>query len=275
MMQSNNPVFRRSDAFNGRSTYASPSGYTDPSTWSIGDSGTGTGAPPTVEDRITIDSVVQKTAITLGVIVLMAAATWVLTGDLNAEDDLAQISGLALVGAGLAFVLSLVNSFKRIISPALVLAFAAAEGVALGAISKMFESFHDGIVSGAVLGTLAAFGGTLAAYKVLNIQVGDKFRRGVVAAMFGFIGVAMLDFLLHFAGLDFGFNGFGTLGLLMSVAGLILGVLMLILDFDFVEQAVAAGAPERESWRAAFALSVSLVWIYTNLLRILAIMQGE
>jgi uncharacterized YccA/Bax inhibitor family protein len=274
-MQSNNPVFRRSDAFNGRSTYASPSGYTDPSTWSIGDSGTGTGAPPTVEDRITIDSVVQKTAITLGVIVLMAAATWVLTGDLNAEDDLAQISGLALVGAGLAFVLSLVNSFKRIISPALVLAFAAAEGVALGAISKMFESFYDGVVSGAVLGTLAAFGGTLAAYKVLNIQVGDKFRRGVVAAMFGFIGVALLDFLLHFAGLDFGFNGFGTLGLLMSVAGLILGVLMLILDFDFVEKAVAAGAPERESWRAAFALSVSLIWIYTNLLRILAIMQGE
>jgi uncharacterized YccA/Bax inhibitor family protein len=275
MMQSNNPVFRNSDAFNGRSTYASPTGYTDPSTWSTGAPGSGTGAPPAVEDRITIDSVVQKSAIVLGVIVLTAAATWVLTGDLNSEDDLAQLGGLILVGGGLAFVLSLVNSFKRVVSPALVLAFAAAEGVMLGAFSKTLESFYDGVVSGAVLGTLAAFAGTLGAYKVLNIQVGDKFRRGVIACVFGFVGVSLLDFLLHFAGLDFGFNGFGTLGLLMSVAGVVLGVLMLILDFDFIERAVAAGAPERESWRAAFALSVSLIWIYTNLLRILAILQSE
>jgi uncharacterized YccA/Bax inhibitor family protein len=275
MMQSNNPVFRNSDAFNGRSTYANPAGYTDPSTWSTGRDGGTTGAPPTVGDRITIDSVVQKTGITLGVIVLFAVGTWVLTGDLNSQDDLGQLVGLSLVGSGIAFVLSLVNSFKRIISPGLVLAFAAAEGVALGAISKAFESWYDGVVSGAILGTLAAFAGTLAAYKVLNIKVGDKFRRGVIAVMFGFIAVTLFDFVLSFFGADLGFNGFGTLGLVMSVVGLVLGVLMLILDFDFVEQAIAAGAPERESWRAAFALAVSLVWIYTNLLRILAILQSE
>jgi uncharacterized YccA/Bax inhibitor family protein len=276
MMQSNNPVFRNSDAFDGRSTYASPAGYTDPSTWSTGRDGGGTtGAPPTVGDRITIDSVVQKTGITLGVIVLFAVGTWILTGDLNSQDDLGQLVGLSLVGSGIAFVLSLVNSFKRIISPGLVLAFAAAEGVALGAISKAFESWYDGVVSGAILGTLAAFAGTLAAYKVLNIKVGDKFRRGVIAVMFGFIAVTLFDFVLSFFGADLGFNGFGTLGLVMSVVGLVLGVLMLILDFDFIERAIEAGAPERESWRAAFGLSVSLVWIYTNLLRILAILQSE
>jgi len=275
MMQSNNPVFRNSDAFNGRSTYTNPSGYTDPSTWSTGGNVGSTGAPPTVGDRITIDSVVQKTGITLGVIVVFAFITWIGTGDLNAEDDLAQLAALSLIGGGLAFILSMVNSFKRVISPALVLAFAAAEGVALGAISKAFENWYDGVVSGAVLGTLAAFAGTLAAYKVLNIKVGDKFRRGVIAAMFGFIGLVFMDLILSLFNVDLGLNGFGTLGLLMSIAGLILGVLMLILDFDFVEQAIAAGAPERESWRAAFALAVSLVWTYTNLLRILAIIQSD
>jgi uncharacterized YccA/Bax inhibitor family protein len=275
-MQSNNPVFRNSDAFNGRSTYASPTGYTDPSTWSTGAGSAGTGAPPTAVERpITIDSVVQKTGITLGVIVLGAVLTWIGTGDLNSEDNLGQLLALAGVASLIAFALSMVNSFKRVISPALVLAFAAVEGVALGGISKVFESFYDGVVSGAILGTLAAFAGTLAAYKVLNIKVGDKFRRGVIAVMFGFIAVMLLDSLLYFFDLEIGFNGFGTLGLLMSIAGLILGVLMLILDFDFVERAVEARAPERESWRAAFALSVSLIWIYTNLLRILAILQSE
>jgi uncharacterized YccA/Bax inhibitor family protein len=201
--------------------------------------------------------------------------TWIGTGDLNSEDNLGQLLALAGVASLIAFALSMVNSFKRVISPALVLAFAAVEGVALGGISKVFESFYDGVVSGAILGTLAAFAGTLAAYKVLNIKVGDKFRRGVIAVMFGFIAVMLLDSLLYFFDLEIGFNGFGTLGLLMSIAGLILGVLMLILDFDFVERAVEARAPERESWRAAFALSVSLIWIYTNLLRILAILQSE
>lgn len=275
-MQSNNPVFRRSDSFNGRSAYAGRSGYTDPSTWSTGRGASGTtGAPPTVEDRITIDSVVQKTAITLGVVVLTAAATWVLTGDLTGEDDFAQLMGLAMVGAFVGLGLSLVNSFKRVISPPLVLAYAVAEGVLIGAASKAFEALYSGVVSGAVLGTIAAFAGTLAAYKVLNIQVTDKFRRGVVAAMFGFVGVALLDFVLGFAGLEFGFNGFGTLGLIMSIVGVVLGVLILILNFDFVENAIAAGAPERESWRAAFGLTVAIVWIYIELLRILAILQGE
>src|SRR5690606_30448200 len=192
MMQSNNPVFRNSDSFNGRSGYASPTGYTDPSTWSTGLDTGAPGAPPAVEDRITIDSVVQKSAITLGVIVALAAITWIGTGDLTSEENAAQLMGIAGAASLVAFILSLVNSFKRMISPALVLLFAAAEGVALGAFSKVFETLYDGVVSGAILGTIAAFGGTLAAYKVLNIKVGDKFRRGVIAVMFGFIAVSLL-----------------------------------------------------------------------------------
>ena len=286
-MQSSNPVFARSDTFNQRNAYGNPTyagsgpytgygqpapGYTDPSTWRTGDPGT-----PTSLDtgRITIDSVVQKTAVTLGLLVLSAAATWILTGDLTTEADARSLMGLAMAGALIGFVLSLVNSFKRVVSPPLVVAFAVVEGIFIGAISKVFETAYGGVVPGAVLGTVAAFAGTLTAYKVLDIKVSDKFRKGVVAAMFGFVAVSFLDFLLYFVGADFGFNALGTLGLISSIVGVVLGVLMLILDFDYVEQAVAAGAPERESWRAAFGLTVSIVWIYIELLRILAILRGD
>ena len=288
-MQSSNPVFTRNDSFNGRGGRAHD-GYgstttREPSTWSVGAPGQPgqpsrqSSAPPTAPigtGRITIDSVVQKTAFTLGLLVLSAAVTWILIGDVTTSDAaLARASTLALVGAFGGFGLAMVNSFKRVISPPLVLAYSVLQGMAIGAISLIFETMYPGIVMGAVLGTVAAFAGTLTAYKVLDIQVTAKVRRGVIAAMFGFVAVTMLDLVLGFFGAAIGFNGFGTLGLLMSVAGVILGVLMLILDFDYVEKAIAAGAPESESWRAAFGLTVTIVWLYIEMLRILAILRGD
>ena len=126
-----------------------------------------------------------------------------------------------------------------------------------------------------MIGTFAAFAGTLAAYKFFDIKVGNKFRTFVIAAMFGMVGLGLLEMVLGMFGNQIGLFGFGGCGLLFAIAGLVLGVFMLILDFDFVEQGVAAGIDERESWRAAFALTVSLVWIYTNLLRILAIFSQD
>ena len=126
-----------------------------------------------------------------------------------------------------------------------------------------------------MIGTFAAFFGTLAAYKFFDIKVSNKFRMGVMAAMFGIVGLGLMELVLNLFGISSGLFGFGTLGLLMAIAGLVLGIFMLVLDFDFVERGVAAGLPERESWRAAFALTVSLVWIYTNLLRILAILNRD
>jgi len=97
----------------------------------------------------------------------------------------------------------------------------------------------------------------------------------VTIAMFGFFAIVMLDFLLSFFGKQIGFTGFGTLGLIMSFVGLAIGIAMLMLDFDMVEKGVAAGLPEQESWRAAFGLVVTLIWIYIQMLRILAIMQSD
>jgi uncharacterized YccA/Bax inhibitor family protein len=169
----------------------------------------------------------------------------------------------------------MVLSFKKTISPALVLLYAVAEGFFLGAASKTFESLYDGVVVGAVIGTVAAVAGTLAVYKFFDIHVGNKFRKWVTAAMFGFVGVVLLDFVLSIFGKQIGINGFGTLGLIVSVIGLGIGVLMLIMDFDYVERGIAAGLPEEESWRAAFGLTVTIVWIYIELLRILSILRGD
>ncbi|PUA82320.1 Bax inhibitor-1/YccA family protein [Nocardioides currus] len=297
-MKSNNPVFNRSEEFNGTAnaygnqSYAgggqaypgygqAPSApeYGDPSQW-----GTGTPTQQVDQGRMTVDSVVQKTAMTLAVVIAFAALTWFWTGDsitesgLANEDNIGKLYLALMVGSFGAFALSMVNSFKKIISPALVLAFAALEGVALGAFSKIIPAYagvDTGIVLQAVIGTFAAFAGTLAAYKFFDIQVGNKFRTFVVAAMFGMVALGLLEMVLGFFGNQIGFFGFGGLGLVFAIGGLVLGVFMLILDFDFVEQGVRAGLPERESWRAAFALTVSLVWIYTNLLRILAIFQQD
>lgn len=152
-----------------------------------------TDAPTRLDTRrMTIDSVVQRTAFTLGVVIITALATWTLTPDLS--DPTANLSTLYLamtVGSLGAFALSMVNSFKRIISPALVLAFAALEGVALGGLSKFFDYLYgDTVVTGAVIGTFAAFAGTLAAYKVLDIKVGQKFRTIVIACVFGMLGLS-------------------------------------------------------------------------------------
>jgi len=281
-MQSNNPVFRRSEGFNknayGNATYAgngqaysrygSGSGYSDPRTW-----GTGTpGAPVRTAGPMTIDSVVQKTAIALGVVIVTALATWILTPSLDAATvNLGPIMAAVTVGSLGAFALSMVNSFKRVISPALVIAFAAFEGVALGGISKLFDAtYGGGVVSGAVIGTFAAFAGTLAAYKFFDIKVGNKFRTVVTAAVFGMIGLGLMELVLSLFNADLGLFAVSGLGMLTAVGGLVLGIFMLILDFDFVEQGIRNGLDEQESWRAAFAMTVSLVWIYTNLLRILA-----
>ncbi|HET6560881.1 MAG TPA: Bax inhibitor-1/YccA family protein [Marmoricola sp.] len=299
-MQSSNPVFRRSEGFNGRGSNRAqgtgfsypargtqappPPGYGEPSAWGTG-APTDQYAPNRVDQgRMTIDSVVQKTGITLGVVVLVAAATWILTGDLGSDKG-AEVAGtlylLSMVGALGGFALAMVNSFKKVVSPALVLAYAALEGVFVGAFSKVVEgtfgsgSDMPGLVIGAVVGTFGAVAGTLAAYKFFDIKVGQKFRTWVVAAMFGFVAVSLIDFVLRMFGTGFGLNGFGGWGLVMSVIGLGLGVLMLILDFDFVERGIAAGLPERESWRAAFGLAVTIIWIYIELLRILAILRGQ
>ena len=284
-MQSNNPVFARNDGFNGRGGAVTS---TDPSQWKV-DLGGGPTASPTHTERgqgrMTLDTVVEKTAISLGLLIIAAAASWFFIGDLadpdpsKADAAFGTAATLAFGGAMLGLVLSLVNSFKKVISPPLVLAFSVVEGVFVGAFSKVIANYvgDPTIVFQAVLATMVAFGGTLAAYKFFNIQVTAKFQRVVMIAMFSFVGVMLLNLVLSMTGVleSGGLRGFNALGLVVSAIAVVIAVFMLILDFDFVERGVAAGLPERESWRAAFGLTVTLVWLYIELLRILAILRGD
>ncbi len=282
-MQSNNPVFNRSEGFNGRGT--STARATDPSQWKIDLDGSASQPGPTHTTGrgtgvMTIESTVEKTALTLGVVIATAAAAWFLVGDIATDQAAVQRAfGFAFAGAIVGFGLAMVNSFKKIISPALVLAYAVAEGVFVGAFSKVVAGYvgDPTIVFQAVLATMVAFGATLAAYKFFNIQVTDKFRKVVTISMFAFVGVMLVNFVLSLTGVleSGGLRGFNTLGLVVSAIAVVLAVFMLIMDFDFVERGVEAGLPERESWRAAFGLTVTLIWLYIEILRILAILRGQ
>ncbi|GAA0193513.1 Bax inhibitor-1/YccA family protein [Cytobacillus oceanisediminis] len=283
-MQSNNPVFNRSEGFNGRGT--STARATDPSQWKLDLDGSTSQPGPTHTSTgrgtglMTIESTVEKTALTLGVVIATAAAAWFLIGDIATDQAAVQKAfGFAFAGAIVGFGLSLVNSFKKVISPALVLAYAVAEGVFVGAFSKVVAGYvgDPTIVFQAVLATMVAFGATLAAYKFFNIQVTDKFRKIVTISMFAFVGVMLVNFVLSITGVleSGGLRGFNTLGLVVSAIAVVLAVFMLIMDFDFVERGVEAGLPERESWRAAFGLTVTLIWLYIEILRILAILRGQ
>lgn len=282
-MESRNPILRSSSTFNGQAArtyghseypasgtgyqgYGQPAGATsDPSTWQIP-------GQQVVQQPMTIDSVVSRTALTLFILVATAALTWIFVPDSTVPGEANYVApvwiGGALVGAGLGIMLS----FKKVVSAPLVVLYAAAQGLFLGAMSEWFDqNFYQGIAIEAVVGTMAAFMATLAAYKFFNIKVTEGFRKWLMIFGMGFFVVVLADFVLSLFGTELGFNGFGPLGLVMSFIGLGLGVLYLVADFDMIERGVAAGAPEQESWRAAFALTAALVLIYVELLRILAI----
>ena len=277
-MRSNNPVFARSEEFNRATTP-----YSDPSQWTIdlsGDAGSSAPQAPARTDRMTVDTVVEKTGITLGLVALAAAVTWFLLGDLSVDAGaVGRAYAFAMGGAIIGLVLSLVNSFKKVINPAFVLAYALVEGVFVGAFSKIVASFvgQPSIVFQAVMATIIAFAATLGAYKFFNIQVTEKFRKVVTISVFAFVGVILVNFVLSMFGVfeAGGLRGFNTLGLVVSAIAVVLAVLMLILDFDYVEKGVAAGLPQRESWRAAFGLTVTLIWLYIEILRILAIFANN
>ena len=289
-MQSNNPVFSRSEAFNGQAnaygnqTHAgngSPyAGYGDPATWGTGTPGSPTTqAPPVTDSRMTIDSVVQASAISLVVVVVAR------DGDVGADTRDHRRHGVGRTSPALRRDDRRQSGRLRPVAGQLVQAhrqpgpgagLLPRRGRRAGRLSKFFDAqFGDHIVINAVLGTFGAFAGTLAAYKFFNIKVGAKFRTFVIAAMFGMVGLSLLELVLSMFGNGTGLFGVTGLGMITAFAGLALGIFMLILDFDMVEKGIAAGVDERESWRAAFALTVSLVWIYTNLLRILAFFQSD
>ncbi|MFF2523630.1 Bax inhibitor-1/YccA family protein [Streptomyces liangshanensis] len=291
-MRSSNPVFSRRgfSRDNGRAgftaapqaggpavgtnPYATNPYATNPYAPQQGAQVGGPQAPPRA-DVMTIDDVVTRTAMTLGTVVLTAVLAWVLLP--VDEANLGKSYGIAIGAALVAFVLAMVQSFKRTPVPAVILAYAAFEGVFLGVISNAVSTYiAPGVVIQAVLGTMAVFAGVLIAYRARWIRVTRRFYGFVMAAAMGFLILMAANalFSLFGGGDGLGFRS-GGLGILFGVIGIILGACFLALDFKQVEDGVAYGAPREESWLAAFGLTVTLVWIYTEMLRILSILQGN
>ncbi|MGB2838459.1 MAG: Bax inhibitor-1/YccA family protein, partial [Actinomycetes bacterium] len=131
------------------------------------------------------------------------------------------------------------------------------------------------IVLQAVIGTLAAFAAMLFLYGTRIIKVTGRFKKMMAMAFIAYIGIALVSLVAAFLGVGdgWGFYGVGGIGILLCAAGVALASFSLVLDFDAIETGIKMGAPERESWRAAFGLTVTLVWLYLEILRLLAILN--
>jgi uncharacterized YccA/Bax inhibitor family protein len=175
--------------------------------------------------------------------------------------------GLGLIGG---LVVALVTIFKQTWAPVTAPIYALLEGLVIGGISAFAESQFPGIVIQAVgltFGTLLAL---LVAYKSRLIQVTDNFRLGVAAATGGILLVYLATFILGFFGVKIPLiHQSGWVGIGFSVFVVIIAALNLVLDFDFIEQGVASGAPRYMEWYAAFGLMVTLIWLYIEILNLL------
>ncbi len=217
-------------------------------------------APPRY---MTLDDVIMKTAACLGVLVATGAVAWAF-----------ELGALAIVGALVGFVLALVISFRQSTNPALILTYAACEGLFLGGISRLFNEQYSGIVIQAVVGTAAVFAGMLVVYKTGAIRVTPKFTRWLLGALIGVVGLMLVNLvvsLFHPGGLGLR-DGQGSPALAIGFSLLCIGIaaLTFLLDFDMIDQAIRRGAPERFAWYAAFGLVVGLVWLYLEILRLLS-----
>ena len=236
------------------------------------------GAPPqapATTGRMTMDDVVLRTGTTLGTLIVTAALAWAL---LPVDDaNINRSYGIAIGSALIAMVLAFVQSFKRKPVPALILSYAALEGVFLGVISSVVDNrIASGAAMQAVIGTMAVFAGVLIAYRAGWIRVNRRFYGFVMAAALGFVLLMAVNLLFAvFGGGDgLGFRS-GPLGIFFGVVGIILGACFLALDFKQVEDGIAYGAPKEEAWLAAFGLTLTLVWIYMEFLRLISILNSN
>ncbi|AIV41025.1 MULTISPECIES: Bax inhibitor-1/YccA family protein [unclassified Curtobacterium] len=227
-------------------------------------------ASPVDTDRMSYEDTIVKTLLAFGVLLVGAVAGW----------NLPPI--VWIVGAIVGFVLALVNTFKKKPSPGLVLAYAFFEGLFVGGISAMFNSRFDGIVTQAVFGTLGVFAVTLLLFTSGKVRATPKATRFFLVAMVGYLVFSLVNLVLMWTGVTnsaFGLRSFEIFGIPLGVIIGIFVVLMaaysLVLDFDQIKTGVQRGAPRIYAWTAAFGLIVTLVWLYIEILRILAILASN
>ncbi|MGQ0744441.1 MAG: Bax inhibitor-1/YccA family protein [Acidimicrobiales bacterium] len=214
--------------------------------------------------RMTVEDATNKTGILLAAALASGAVTWSL-----------GLGALALPAALVGLVLGLYISFKQVTNPGPIIAYAVVEGVFLGGISQFFNQAYPGIVVQAVVGTSAVTAVMLGLYRSGKIRVTPQFTRMVMGATIGFFVLMMINLVVGF----FTDGGLGLregpLGILVGVVAIGLAAFNLVLDFDLIAEGARQGIPARYSWLAAFGLMVTLVWLYVEILRLLAILRGD
>jgi uncharacterized YccA/Bax inhibitor family protein len=269
-MDSRNPVLNREFSAPQLATFHEP----PPSAAQLQEMYDGpTGTSTTT--RMTLDDVVVRSGILFVVLIAGAFAGW---------QVVERAAWVVWVCALVAFGLALAATFTREAKPGLILLYAAFEGLFLGGISRWYDVYvaavkgtQTGIVMQAIIGTLVAFGVMLLLYSSGRLRATPRFQKILLIALFSYGAIALVSLIAALFGVGggWGFYGVGTLGLVLCVLGVGLAAFTLVLDFDAIQKGVEAGLPERESWRAAFGLMVTLVWLYLELLRFLAILNSR
>lgn len=248
------PVFTRNDKFSA--TGRPPSGL----------AGFPTG------NLMTIENTLNKTIITFTVLLAAAGVGWF-------------VPALLWPGLLVGFVLGLVNAFKKEPSPALILIYAAAEGLFLGALSGLMEQQYSGIVSQAVIGTLVVVGVVLFAFRAGILRESPKMTKIFIFAMVGYLAFSLINLGLSLTGVVDDPWGLRTsvtipgtdipLGIVLGLFAVVLASYSLVMDFSFIQRGVNNRLPERYGWTAAFGIAVTVVWLYVEILRLLAILRGN
>ncbi len=211
---------------------------------------------------MTIDDVVVKTAITLGLAVLTGALT-----------VLFHAWALALPALVVGLVVSLIIIFKRTPNPALVLTYSAAEGVLLGAITGLFDSIYPGIAFQAIAGTFGVFIAMLVVYRTGAVRVTPRLTKWIIGATVGAVIVMLADLVVHLFGGTLGIRDGGPTAILFSLLVIGIASFNLLLDFEQANQMIRGGYPSRWAWYAAFGMMTTLVWLYLEILRLLSYLQ--
>jgi len=293
----NNPAFQKQDPRNV-ATYPGAAGAQNAQTASLAHAGMDAAANAQLEgmyaappagaietDRMSVEDTVWKTAGLFAILLVTAVVGWVWTLGGVRVDAYAGVSLLPMIiGALGGFVLAMIITFtsRKKVRPALIFAYAAFEGVFVGGISAFFELLYPGIVVQATLATVAVVGVTLALFASGKIRASKKMTKVFMIAMVGYLVFSLLNLVLMWTGINQNAFGLRSVEIMGIPLGLIIGVLVvfmaaysLVLDFDQIQQGVRNGAPRVYGWVGGFGIMVTVVWLYIEILRMIAIARGS
>jgi len=226
------------------------------------------GQPVSLEDAMTLDGTVNKTAILLLCAVATAAYAWHVFMQSHSGAAITPLLWGGLIGG---FIFALITIFKKEWAPVTAPIYSLLEGLALGSLSAVFELRYPGIAMQSVAMTFGVMLVMLLAYRSHIIPVTQKLRLGIVAATGAIALFYIAEIVLSFFGIQFAtINGSGPIGIGFSIVVVAIAALNLVLDFDFIESGVRAHAPKYMEWYGAFGLMVTLVWLYLEILRLLS-----